>query len=87
MRMKDIDPRIESVLKEYATAGATMASNIASIPGTLWCGPVKGEYPYVMPDYEAAGLQKMPLRLGQAGATIADKPKKKKKKKKPAKKD
>ena len=70
---------------EYATSGSTCASNVASIPGGLWCGPTKGQYPYVEPDYEAAGMEKIPLRLGQAGAMPVikrnpDKPKKKKKK-------
>lgn len=85
MRLFELLSEEELKILEWATAGATCASNIATIPGTLWCGPTKGEYPYVEIDYEAAGLQRMPLRLGQAGAMMADKPKKKKEKKKKVK--
>lgn len=65
---------------ETSTAGATSAGNVASVPGGLWCGPTKGQYPYVTPDYAAAGLEKAPLRTGQAGAVPKSKKKKKKKK-------
>ncbi|MFA5489471.1 MAG: hypothetical protein WC284_09660 [Candidimonas sp.] len=88
MILKDIIPHIDDDIKdtnhliEYASSGSTSAGNIASIPGGLWTGKMKGEYPYQTPDYEAHGLQPMSLRLGQTGATMADKPKRKKRKKK-----
>lgn len=81
MKIIEIDGKFGNMLKEFATVGSTCASNIAQIPGTLWTGPIKGEYPYCMPDYDAVEMEKIPLRLGQAGAIPTNKPSKKKKKK------
>ena len=36
-----------------ATSGATASGNIATLVGTLWNGPTKGEYPYITPDYSS----------------------------------
>jgi hypothetical protein len=79
---------------ENATAGATSAGCIASVAMPLWNGPVKGRYPYVVPDYEAAGVKQKdmvpraepgkpnPFAGGKVIKRMAENKKKRRKKKK-----
>ena len=42
---------------ESASVGASGAGGIASVPGGLWTGPTKGNYPYVVPDRKKKKLK------------------------------
>lgn len=53
--------RYYELVNETSSAGATSSGNIASINTPLWAGPVKGTYPYIVPDYNAAGIRQVDL--------------------------
>lgn len=42
---------------ESASVGASGAGGVASVPGGLWTGPTKGQYPYVVPDRKKKKLK------------------------------
>jgi hypothetical protein len=48
-------------ISETATAGATSSGNVATVATGLWNGPVKGRYPYITPDYAAAGVHQQDM--------------------------